>query len=744
MLRHKSTKNWLSISSLACFLAWPGNGHGDPDSPVPAPPALQTAPEPGTEPITVAPIDVQGDRDAARGVASLTGEDSRAPGATRGLDESLFVTAIAIDDHEGETTSTAELLAESMGVAVRSLGGLGSFSSISVRGAASGQTAVLVDGVPLSRIASVSADLGQWAFDSFATIELYRGGVPAELGGAAMGGALNLVTGVGRPPAGNPLLLSAGAGSFGARHLRAQWRDGRSDGSAGYHLSLGYAGARGDFEYFNDNGTNLVSDDDSFVTRQNNDYEQLDAVARYRVNRGPLTIAAGSRSSFKAQGIPGTASVQSDQAALTTFTQLVDLELERQRLAGSPRLVGVASVYSLFEWQRYEDRAGEIGLGTQDRRYRSFSAGAVARGSAAIGTTQSLSLGTEARMDYFTERDALAMDDDSLRSHGWRTGGAVTASDDISLGVDDRWVLQPAIRLDWLRTVPISDRNQPVAGEDALVTRNDVFASPRIAYRVRVAADLAIKGSVGSYFRAPTVVELYGDRGFVVGNPALAAETGVSGDAGLVWAPARLARVAPRWLDRVHVEAAAFVRRSVDTIAFINSAGLAARAQNLGNAIASGLETGLAFRVGRTATVHGNYTWLVTRQDSTVPSFDDKPLPHRPRHQLYGRIDLARRVRGRLGVLWGDLSLTSGNFLDAAGLAPVPARHFFGVGLKFEPVRNILLGMEGKNLTNVQVETIALDPPPRPDLARVPRAVADFFGYPLPGRAFYLTVQWQH
>ena len=36
-----------------------------------------------------------------------------------------------------------------------------------------------------------------------------------------------------------------------------------------------------------------------------------------------------------------------------------------------------------------------------------------------------------------------------------------------------------------------------------------------------------------------------------------------------------------------------------------------------------------------------------------------------------------------------------------------------------------------------------LDPFVFPDLSRVPRAVADFFGYPLPGRAFYLTLDWE-
>ena len=56
----------------------------------------------------------------------------------------------------------------------------------------------------------------------------------------------------------------------------------------------------------------------------------------------------------------------------------------------------------------------------------------------------------------------------------------------------------------------------------------------------------------------------------------------------------------------------------------------------------------------------------------------------------------------------------------------------------------MLAGLEVKNLADARVEQVALDPPPRPDLTSVPRAIADFGGYPLPGRAFYLTLEWTH
>ena len=38
-----------------------------------------------------------------------------------------------------------------------------------------------------------------------------------------------------------------------------------------------------------------------------------------------------------------------------------------------------------------------------------------------------------------------------------------------------------------------------------------------------------------------------------------------------------------------------------------------------------------------------------------------------------------------------------------------------------------------------RVETVTLDPAPSPTLTEVERPIADFYGYPLPGRSFYAT-----
>lgn len=685
--------------------------------------------EQGGEVILVPPVDTRGGDKA-----DLVSPEARHADADRALRESGFVTVVRVDERAGEAASMAEILGETVGAHVRSLGGLGSFSSLSVRGASPGHTAVLVDGVPLARLGSATADLGRFEPSSFSRVAVHRGAIPVGLGGAAASSALELTTAVGPPADGHSLLFSAGAGSFGARHLRGRWLGGRPDGTLGFHLGLGYAGADGDFTYFDDNGTNLNRSDDGFQTRSNNGYDQVDAVGRVGALAGGWSLLGGARAGWKDQGVPGSASVQSSSTSLTTWSQMVDGSAVRGGAFGRPELTARAGGFALVEVQRYRDLEGEVGLGAQDRRYLTWSLGGRGGLDASLGR-HLVSGGAEAGLDLYSDRDLAG---GGSRTRGRRWLGAFTAADAIQVA-GERVRLVPAVRLDAMRTEPAGDPSAGIPEEMPAAARNEVFVSPRAALLARLTPELSAKLDAGRYLRAPTALELFGDRGFVVGNPDLRAETGESIDGGLVLAPA--APAGP--VDRVYLEAAAFASRSRDTIALVPTAALVAAAQNLGGARVWGGELVASVRAARTATLTGNYTYMRSRQVDTLPSYEGKELPQRPRHRLYGRIELARRIAGRLAAVWGDASLVSGNRLDPANLDRVPARALLGAGLLVELGAGLSAAVEGKNLADQRVEDIPLDPPPRPDLTSAPAAVSDFFGYPLPGRAFYLTLQWE-
>ncbi len=270
--------------------------------------------------------------------------------------------------------------------------------------------------------------------------------------------------------------------------------------------------------------------------------------------------------------------------------------------------------------------------------------------------------------------------------------------------------------------------------------RGDLYLSPRLGARWAVTPALSVKANLGRYFRAPTLVELFGDHGFVIGNPALTPESGTTGDVGVVLAPHAAVGGGTPPVDRLYLECAIFASRANDLIALVPTSGRVAIAKNLGDARIGGVELAASLRAWRTVTLTGNYTFLDTSQQSPLVSFDGKRLPGRPRHEAYLRVEIARRVTALRRVVvggWIDASLDDGNFLDAGNLNRVPARRFVGLGARVTTRGGVTATLEVKNLFDSTVEQIPLDAN-----RTIPRAVADVLGYPLPGRAIYGALQW--
>ncbi len=654
--------------------------------------------------------------------------DPKARDRDRALGDAPFVTILHGEDHPA-TASVADAIGTSVGAQSRSLGGLGAYESISVRGATPGHTTVLIDGVPLSRLAAVTTDLGRYSLDGFGQVDLYRGAVPIELGGAGVGGAVNLVTRLGRGDKGERVRATLGMGSFGARHARASYGDAHADGRVLSSSTLGYQGAAGDYSFFSDNATPLNPNDDGYETRRNNGFDQLDAATRWGL--ADRTRVGGLRFAVKNQGLPGSATQPSPDASLSTIDVIGDGHVEHGAGAATAR----EQLYVLVERQHLRDPAGDLGLGTQDRGYLTLSGGAASTWRLPIGRHRATA-GLELRADHFRDED-LAGGGEPLT--GNREGGALLAGFDVALDPAAAIVLTPAVRLDIVRTAPAPMSAGPSAGME-VPARWDTVPSPRLTARAAITGDVSIKASAGWYVRLPTLVELFGNRGSIVGSPDLRPERGPSTDVGVVWAPAKaLGRV-----DRILVEASAFGTRAHDTIAFESSVGFIARALNVENSQSYGGELVASARIARTLSLTANYTRLVTQQITDEVSFANKAIPRQPGHAVYARADVVRRVLGRNASLWLDASFQSETYLDKANLGRVPARLLAGTGARVELAGGLAASLAVENLTDVRVQYTPLDPAPRPDLTETPSPLADFGGFPLPGRTFYVSLDWSY
>jgi vitamin B12 transporter len=653
-----------------------------------------------------------------------------------------FVTAIDLESEPDRRPADdlARVISRAPGVSVRSIGGLGQFGAVAIRGSTSQQVPMFLDGAPLAGSDAGLVDLSSQPLDALARIEIYRGYVPIRYGAAAIGGAIDLVGAVHHGPA--RLELVGGFGSFLAREARASYAQ-----ALGRRLSIaarvGYAGSRGDFPYFDDGNTPRIPGDDGILRRVNNGYERGFAQIRVDGRFARLRLAHQDLAWVKQQGIPGTATAPSTDASGRTIAvrSITRLRRELERPASHVEWIGSATV----EDRVFRDLGGEVGLAANDQRALTLDGWLSPRLRAALWTGAWLELVAELRGEWIDidERygDDRAPAPDVLAS-GDATRSRITVATGLELEqwlFERRWSIAAGVRADLALNqfaVPPGEGEVGDLGRD----ERTLGVTPRIGTKLRIVDGLDLRGSVGRYLRFPSLAELFGDRGYMVGNEGLRPESGTKLDGGVVF---EREGIGPGDLS-VFAELAGFATWSEDLIQWVRS-GPVVRPQNLAGARVRGLEAGVSLRAfGRDLALDAAYTLLDSRNDSPEAEQRGKPLPGRPRHAALLRPSLGHRFTVGPRSLaveprgFYELEWLAGTFLDLSGRVELPARFLHAIGVSLALADRVELSLEGRNLGNQLQATITPEfGPPSP----YPAAISDFIGFPLPGLSVWGTVR---
>ena len=133
-------------------------------------------------------------------------------------EEPRSATVAAIDAFEADdfgrrnATSVADVLREVPGVYVSPDGPSGQFTRVFLRGAASNQTLVLVDGVPMNDATTGGLfDFGDLGMTGVERVEVLRGSYSVLYGSEAVGGVVNVTTRRGRGPLSGYSRMEAGS-----------------------------------------------------------------------------------------------------------------------------------------------------------------------------------------------------------------------------------------------------------------------------------------------------------------------------------------------------------------------------------------------------------------------------------------------------------------------------------------------------------------------------------------------------
>ncbi|RMF76395.1 MAG: TonB-dependent receptor, partial [Acidobacteria bacterium] len=273
-----------------------------------------------------------------------------------------------------------------------------------------------------------------------------------------------------------------------------------------------------------------------------------------------------------------------------------------------------------------------------------------------------------------------------------------------------RWTVAPSLR--WERR---ADRFLAGAGgllPPPAASATEDGLSGKLAVRRALGRRLALRATAGRVYRAPSLLELFGDRGAVVGNPALRPESGTKLEAGVSYETRDDA--ARRHLS---AEIVAFGSWIDDLVVFELNSQSTAVPRNVGRARIAGLEALVTWR-GRRLALSASGT-LQHAEDRSGGVLDGARLVGRPARLGSLTADwTARRWSARWDVTY--VGENPSDPFDTPALR-VPARVIHDATFELRLGDAARLALEARNVFD--------------------RRTVDVLRFPLPGRVLLVRLR---
>ncbi|HTO70355.1 MAG TPA: TonB-dependent receptor [Myxococcota bacterium] len=653
-------------------------------------------------------------------------------------DPAAFATVIDARKYDDRFATVEDLLDQVPGVDVRRFGGLGAYSTASIRGSKAEQVLVLLDGVRLNEASRGAVDLSTIPVRQVERIEILRGAGAQRYGTDAVGGVISITT---RKP------------EAAEESADASFSVGRY-GTLGGDLSVSAAGesARGLASY-----TRLRSDNDydfslppldrvsggrpgttdaipTVLTRENAGFVEDSGLLRGGIDTGLHSRFDGTIDLYRKDGgepgaITGEGFGGATDESISCLTGQQQHDRGVARLGWSTDALGAHGGGGAFEIaasQRAEngaldDPGGACGLvrpiviGHDRSTWRERSSALDSRW-----------VWPELESDWAALRGQLsgslrydtvdATESDPER----RTTGLLSLQPEADFFGDALRIL-PALA--WEKASTSAGLVRTAASQPLVEFQphDETAWLPGVGGIWQLAPGFRFKASWKRVMRRPTFTELFHpDWGIIRGNPMLRAETGWNADAGfeLQAAGAGAAR-------DFHLQTDLFQRDLEQGIEWLLNVNNAFMPLNTGPSRAVGAEVSAGARFFERVTLDASYTYTDGRYlgsaDSGALHFaTNRALAHVPAHAatLQAQLELGPakawtdlRYESEIVFQVGSLNLQPAAFQVDAGLAVTPHRWD---ALDFMPP-GLTLTIEADNLTSEQrFDSLGLPLPKRP------------------------------
>lgn len=601
--------------------------------------------------------------------------------------------------------SVNNLIGRVTGIRVKRYGFFADTSEISIRGSTAAQVQFFLDGVPLDSASGEGATLSFLPATCLSRIDVYKSFSPVEFGSSAVGGVVSLKSRPIKP--GVHGRTSIGYGSFSTTQALAEISIGKK--KSGFTLGIDFGRTRGDFVYFDDNGTPLNMSDDQNVPRQNNHQQLVHAYNRWQYTLDERTRISTALHLIRVdRGVPGLSSFQSQTANKSLTDVLGQIGVERSGYhQGRSRFDD--SIYLRFVKSQFSDPDGEIGLGAaQDNDNDTLVIGNRFNWKTDFNKNWQLRMNAEWNFEHFYPEDYLAANPRGTASS--RHMLSLAGEPELKI-MDGKIIITPQLR----GLFAFYDINND---DPSLATRATFFSSStqkemsgRLALRYQLPLDLVFKASAGRMIRLPRFSELFGDQGTVLGNAQLSSEKSWNADSSLRWQ-----KNADSFLNEIILEAGGFFTATDDLIQFELTSGLA-RAGNIGSARIIGLELMASVELGKTVNITSQYTFQNPRDTSAGSS---GYLVGRARHE--GHTELTAHIKKvEVGT---RLHFLDGQYLDRLNTQRIDQRLIWDGTLSYNFLKHYAFRATLQNITNSQI--------------------VDAIGFPLPGRSLFVGVDGEY
>jgi len=592
-------------------------------------------------------------------VPALANDDPLIIVTATGIEQNIKDTGAAIsvlteeDLRDQQSITLSAILQELPGVNVTQSGGLGSQSSVRIRGAESDQTLVLINGIRVNDPSSPdgSFDFGNLLAGNIERVEVLRGASGVTWGSQAIGGVINVTT---KSPTEDPTLFAQG--EYGARDtVRLVSNASGKFGPVGLSIGGGYVRTDGISAF-----SGGVEPDG---------YRQYSASGRLLVD---ITDAIR----FEASGYYADSRVEND-SVFPPFSS------DDSQFSLAQEFYGNASIHAAALDGRFQNRfafsIADINRDIINPFFTSLPRGKIER--------------FEYRGDFAViEQFRFVFGAEKEDSHYENSG----VSD--STGINSfffQTVFKPAAGLTLTGGIRHDD-HQDFGGNTSL--------AGNMVYQLSENGP-TIRASYAEGFRAPSLIDL-DDRPFGFGTPDLLPETAKSYEIGIdqsLIGKAVLVSLTLFQRDTRNQIAFAACPVAPDPAPAVCTSGSRpfGTTLNIERNRTRGVEAILSITPVDRLRIDANYTWFDTENRSTGANFGNE-LARRPASSLYFDVSYQTRFELSLGA---DLQIVGDSFDDLANSRRVDGYALAGVRTSMPVTDGIEIFGRIDNLFDVNYET---------------------------------------